>query len=45
MGYGSGFDGHGFVSHPRGGTGRNVIIVFGVDMRSSIKIDNRKRDC
>ena len=39
-GYGIGFDGHGFYSHPSGGTGRNVII-FGIDMSSSIKIDNR----
>ena len=30
-GYGIGFDGKGFFSHPSGGTGRNVII-FGVDM-------------
>ena len=45
MGYGIGFDRHGFVSHPSGGTGRNVIIIVGVDMSSSIKIDNRKRDC
>ena len=30
-GYGTGFDGHGFYSHPSKGTGRNVII-FGVDM-------------
>ena len=32
-GYGIGwnwFDGHGFYSHPSGGTGKNVII-FGVD--------------
>ena len=26
-----------------GGTGRNIII-FGVDMSSSTKIDNRKKD-
>ena len=38
-GYGIGFDRHGFFSHPSGGTGRNVII-FGVDMSSSAKIDN-----
>ena len=42
-GYGIGFDRHGFFSHPSGGTGRNVII-FGVDMSSSTKIDNRKKD-
>ena len=41
--YGIGFDRHGFFSHPSGGTGRNVII-FGVDMSSSTKIDNRKKD-
>ena len=40
-GYGIGFDRHRFSSHPSGGTGRNVII-FGVDMCSYIKIDNRK---
>ena len=33
-GYGIGFGGHGFFSHPSGGTGRNVII-FRVDMSSS----------
>ena len=38
-GYGIGFDKHRFFSHPGGGTGRNVII-FGVDMSSSSKIDN-----
>ena len=32
-----------FFSHPSGGTGRNVII-FGVDMSSSTKIDNRKKN-
>ena len=42
-GYGIGFDRHGFFSHPSGGTGRNVII-FGVDMSSSTKIDNKKKD-
>ena len=35
-----GFDCHGFYSHPSGGTGTNAII-FGVDMSSSTKIDNR----
>ena len=29
--------------HPSGGDGQNVII-FGVDMSSSTKIDNRKKD-
>ena len=43
FGYGIGFDGHGSYSHPSGGDGRNVII-FGVDMSSSTKIDNRKKD-
>ena len=32
-----------FFWHPSSGTGRNVII-FGVDMSSSTKIDNRKKD-
>ena len=30
-----------FFTHPRGGTGRNVII-FGADMSSSTKIDDVK---
>ena len=42
-GYVIGFDRHGFFSHPSGGTGRNVIIL-GVDMSSSLKIDIRKKD-
>ena len=42
-GYGLGFDRHGFFSHPSGGTSKNVII-FGVDMSSATKIDNRKKD-
>ena len=29
--------------HPSGGTGRNVI-TFGVDMSSTTKINNRKKD-
>ena len=37
------FDRKGFFSHPSDGTGRNVII-FGVDMSSSTKIDNKKKD-
>ena len=37
------FDRKEFFSHPSGGTGRNVII-FGVDMSSSTKIDNKKKD-
>ena len=31
-----------FFSHPRGGIGRNVIIIV-VDMSSSIKIDSKKK--
>ena len=42
-GYGIGFDRKGFFSHSSGGTGRNVII-FGADMGSSTKTDNRKTD-
>ena len=38
--YGIGFDSHVFFSYPIGGTGKNVII-FGVDMSSSTKIDNK----
>ena len=42
-GYGIGFDRHESFSSPGVGLGRNVII-FGVDMSSSTKIDNRKKD-
>ena len=42
-GYCIGFDRHGSFSFPGTGLGRNVII-FGVDMSSSTKIDNRKKD-
>ena len=42
-GYGIGFDRHGSFSFTGTGLGRNVII-FGVDMSSSTKIDNRKKD-
>ena len=42
-GYGIIFEGHGRFSSPGIGLGRNVII-FGVDMNSSTKIDNRKKD-
>ena len=38
-----GFDGHRFYPHPSGETGRNVII-FGVGMSSSTKIDNKGKD-
>ena len=41
-GYGIGFDRTGSFSFPVTGSGRNVII-FGVDMSSSTKIDNRKK--
>ena len=40
--YEIGFHRHGFFSHPSCGGGRNVII-FGVDMSPSTKIDNRKK--
>ena len=43
FGYGIGFDGHEYFSHPSGATGRNVII-FGVGMNSSSKIDNKQKD-
>ena len=39
--YGIGFERKDFFSHRYGGTCRNVII-FGVDMSSSTKIDHRK---
>ena len=39
--YGIGFDRKWLFSHPSRGNGRKVII-FGVDMSSSTKIDNRK---
>ena len=42
-GYGIGFDRHESFSSPGVGLGRNVII-FGIDMSSSTKIDNRKKD-
>ena len=41
-GYGIGFDRKGFFSHPYGGDGKNVII-FGVDISLSTKIDKRKK--
>ena len=41
--YGIGFDGHGSFSNPSGGDGKNIII-FGVDMNSSTKVDNKKKD-
>ena len=42
-GYGIGFDRRSSFLHPSGGYGQNAII-FGVDMSSSTKIDNRKKD-
>ena len=42
-GYGIGFDRKESFSFPSGGYGQNVII-FGVDMSSSIHIDNKKQD-
>ena len=41
-GYGIGFDRRSSFSHPSGGDGQSVII-FGVHMSSSTKIDNRKK--
>ena len=41
--YRIGFDVHGHFSHPSGGNGKNVTI-FGVDMSSSTKIDNKGKD-
>ena len=41
--YGIGFDGHGSFSNPSGGNEKNIII-FGVDMNSSTKVDNKKKD-
>ena len=42
-GCGTGFDRHGRFSFPDTGLRRNVII-FGVNMSSSTKTDNRKKD-
>ena len=41
-GYGTGFDRRGSFSFPGGGFGSNVII-FRVDMSSSVHVDNNKR--
>ena len=38
-GYGIGFDRHGFFSHPS-----ENVTIFGLDMSSSTKINNRKKD-
>ena len=42
-GYGIGFHRHAYFSSPGIGLGQNVIL-FGVDMSSSTKIDNRKKE-
>ena len=42
-GYGIGFYRKGSFSFPGGGFGQNVII-FGVDMSSSVHVDNKKKD-
>ena len=43
LGYGIEFDRKGSFSHPSGGIGKNIII-FGVDMSSLTKINNRRKD-
>ena len=43
FGYGIGFDRHETSSFPTGGFGQNVII-FGVDLSSSVHVDNKKKD-
>ena len=42
-GYGIGFDGKTSFTFPSGGFGQNIII-FGLDMSSSLHVDNRKKD-
>ena len=42
-GYGIGLDRKGSFSFPSSGFGQNVII-FGVDMSSSVHVDNKKND-
>ena len=42
-GYCIGFDRRSSFSFPGGGFGQNMII-FGVDMSSSVHIDNKKKD-
>ena len=42
-GYGIGFDRKSIFSFPGSGFGQNVII-FGVDMSSSVHVDNKKKD-
>ena len=41
-GYGMNMIDMDYFSHPSGGSGRNVII-FGVDMSSSTKVNNSKK--
>ena len=43
LGYGIGFDRTGHYLQPSGRFGRNVII-FGVDMNSSVNVDNKGKD-
>ena len=42
-GYGTGFDSRSEFSLPDGSMGKNIII-FGVDMSSSLRIDNKGKD-
>ena len=42
-GYGIGFDGRGIFTHPTGSFANNAIIL-GVDMSSSVHIDNKGKD-
>ena len=42
-GYGIGYDGHGTFLSPSGAFGQKVLL-FGVDMSSSIYVDNKKKD-
>ena len=42
-GYGTGFDWRGVFTHPTGSFGNNAII-FGIDMSSSVHIDNKEKD-
>ena len=42
FGFGISFDRRGSFSSPAGGFGSNAII-FGVDMSSSVRVDNKKK--
>ena len=42
-GYGIGFDGKGVFEHPTGSFGNNAIF-FGVNMSSSVHVDNKGKD-